>query len=127
MIHSVYRDIAPYVTRDGSTIRELMHPDVHGNRAQSLAEATVAPGGRTRRHRHRRAEEIYHFLRGCGQLQIDGENAPVTAGDTVLIPTGSWHRVRNTGQDDLVFLCCCSPAYVHEDTDLMISNHGGDG
>ena len=37
-------DIAPYITRDGSAIRELMHPDVHGNRAQSLAEAVVAAG-----------------------------------------------------------------------------------
>ena len=34
-----YRDIEPYVTKDGSEIRELMHPAVHGNEKQSLAEA----------------------------------------------------------------------------------------
>jgi len=38
---SRHADAAPYVTKDGSEIRELMHPAVHGNRAQSLAEATV--------------------------------------------------------------------------------------
>jgi hypothetical protein len=32
------------VTKDGSGIRELMHPDRHGNRNQSLAEALVPPG-----------------------------------------------------------------------------------
>jgi hypothetical protein len=32
------------VTRDGSVIRERMHPSVQGNRRQSLAEAIVAPG-----------------------------------------------------------------------------------
>jgi hypothetical protein len=37
-------DITPYVTRDGSEIRELLHPDRHAVRHQSLAEATVAPG-----------------------------------------------------------------------------------
>ena len=127
MIHSVYRDIVPYTTRDGSTIRERMHPDTHGNRAQSLAEATVAPGGRTRRHRHRQAEEIYHFLKGSGTLQIGGEIQPVTAGDTALIPPGRWHSVANEGRGDLVFLCCCSPAYAHADTELQTPNEGGDG
>jgi hypothetical protein len=44
MILSVRGAVVPYVTRDGSEIRELMHPGVHGNRAQSLAEATIGPG-----------------------------------------------------------------------------------
>ncbi len=32
MIKTRYTEIAPYVTKDGSLIRELMHPQVHGNR-----------------------------------------------------------------------------------------------
>ena len=36
--------IPPYTTKDGSEIRELMHPAVHGNRNQSFAEAIVAAG-----------------------------------------------------------------------------------
>ena len=127
MIHSVYRAIAPYTTKDGSVIRELMHPDVHGNRAQSLAEATVKPGLATRPHRHPKTEEIYHFLRGCGKLQIDDDIREVRTGDTVLIPPGHWHCVTNHGKDDLVFLCCCSPAYAHADTELQTSSHGGAG
>ncbi len=104
-----------------------MHPDRHGNRAQSLAEATVASGGRTRTHRHRGSEELYYILRGRGRLQIDGQTAAVTAGDTALIPPGSWHRVINDDEEDLVILCCCSPAYAHADTELQSSNDGEDG
>lgn len=37
-------DSVPYVTLDGSQIRELMHPYGHGSRAQSLAEARVPVG-----------------------------------------------------------------------------------
>ena len=48
-----FADVTPYVTKDGSALRELMHPDVHGNRAQSLAEAVVAAGARTLPHRPR--------------------------------------------------------------------------
>ena len=36
-----YQDITAFITKDGSLIRELMHPAVHGgNWAQSLAEDT---------------------------------------------------------------------------------------
>jgi mannose-6-phosphate isomerase-like protein (cupin superfamily) len=102
-----------------------MHPEVHGSRAQSLAEARVAPGGRTRSHRHRRSEEIYHFTGGHGHVRIDDGELSVAAGHTVLIPPGRWHSVTNDGREDLVFLCCCSPAYAHGDTELPAARVGG--
>jgi mannose-6-phosphate isomerase-like protein (cupin superfamily) len=62
-MRSRYFDVAPFATRDGSQIRELMHPTTHGNRRQSLAEAIVAPGATTLLHRHHATEEIYHFTK----------------------------------------------------------------
>jgi mannose-6-phosphate isomerase-like protein (cupin superfamily) len=111
--------VVPYVTRDGSEIRELMHPAVHGNVTQSLAEATVAPGSQTVLHRHHRTEELYHVTAGEGVMVLGGEHFAIRPGDTVLIPPGTPHRVRNTGADPLVFLCACSPAYRHDDTELL--------
>jgi mannose-6-phosphate isomerase-like protein (cupin superfamily) len=111
--------VAPYVTRDGSTIRELMHPAVQGNRAQSLAEAIVPPGGHTHLHRHAQTEEIYHFLRGRGQMRLGGRSFAVAAGDTVCILPGTPHALLNDGTEDLVLLCACSPAYAHDDTELL--------
>src|SRR5215207_2750602 len=61
LMRSSYRTVAPYITKDGSYIRELMHPAVHGNRNQSVAEATVPARGRTALHLHRATEEIYHI------------------------------------------------------------------
>ena len=55
-----FEKFEPYITKDGSIIRELMHPSVHGNPNQSLAEATVPAGGKTLLHKHRITEEIYH-------------------------------------------------------------------
>src|SRR2546428_11897 len=77
------RDAQPFTTRDGSTIRELMHTE-----AQSLAEATLAPGQAIQRHYHRASEELYYLLEGSGELEIDGETRDVAAGDAVLIPPG---------------------------------------
>ena len=118
-VRTRYRDVEPYVTRDGSTIRELMHPAIHGNRNQSLAEATVPPGGRTVRHVHRRSEELYHVTGGSGTMHLGDESFAVGAGDTVLIPPGVPHWIEAGGETPLRILCCCSPPYAHEDTELL--------
>jgi mannose-6-phosphate isomerase-like protein (cupin superfamily) len=120
MVHARrYADAQPYTTKDGSVIRELMHPAVHGNRNQSLAEATVAAGQRTVLHRHGRTEELYHVTSGRGRMTLGEESFGVIAGDTVCIPPGTPHCIENAGADDLVILCCCSPAYDHDDTELL--------
>jgi mannose-6-phosphate isomerase-like protein (cupin superfamily) len=111
--------ILPYVTKDGSLIRELLHPATHGNRGLSLAEAIVPPGETTALHRHHLAEEIYHVLTGSGNMTLGEEWFPLAAGDTVCIAPGTPHRVENTGAVPLRILCCCAPAYSHEDTELL--------
>ncbi len=112
-------DIAPYITRDGSEIRELVHPDVHALRNQSLAEAVVAPGAATLLHRHETSEEIYHVTRGSGRMTLGLETFAIAAGDSIAIPPGTPHRVENAGADALHILCCCAPAYSHDDTTLL--------
>jgi len=112
-------DITPYPTKDGSTIRELMHPALHHNRSQSLAEAVVAPGTTTRLHRHRTSEELYHITAGHGLMTLGQEHFMVGPGDTVCITPGTPHCIENTGSEPLRILCCCAPPYAHEDTELL--------
>lgn len=118
-IKTTYSDIEAYITRDGSIIRELMHPQVHGNRLQSLAEATVAVGCRTLPHRHHQSEEIYHVTGGVGVMTLGEAHLTVKEGDTVRIPPGTAHCVENTGQTLLKMLCACCPPYSHSDTELL--------
>jgi mannose-6-phosphate isomerase-like protein (cupin superfamily) len=103
--------VEPFTTKDGSTIRELMH-----TAAQSLAEASLLPGQQTQRHYHAASEELYYLVAGEGEMEIDGERAAVTVGDAILIPPGAWHQVTATGESELRFLCCCAPPYTHADT-----------
>ena len=110
-------DIQPYVTKDGSVIRELLHPALHGNRSLSLAEATVAPGGATVLHRHHLAEEVYHVLAGSGCMTLGGERFSLAPGDTICIAPGRPHQGENTGAVSLRSLRCCAPSYAHDDTD----------
>jgi mannose-6-phosphate isomerase-like protein (cupin superfamily) len=100
----------PFTTKDGSTIRELMHAA-----NQSLAEATLGRGQQTERHYHAASEELYYLLEGSGEMEVDGERSAVGPGDAILIPPGAWHQI-TAGDSELRFLCCCSPAYEHADT-----------
>ena len=109
-----YNDIAPFVTRDDSLIRELMHPRTHGNQNQSFAEAIIEPGRETLLHRHHVAEELYHIAQGQGSMSLGDETFAVAVGDTVCIPPGVAHKIRNTGADELKI-----PAYDHSDTERL--------
>ncbi|HVA31431.1 MAG TPA: cupin domain-containing protein [Gaiellaceae bacterium] len=103
--------VEPFVTKDGSTIRELHHTG-----AQSLAEAQLEPGEATERHYHRASEEIYFVLKGQGEMELDGETRFLRPGDAVLIPPGAWHTLENNGTSELRILCSCAPPYSHDDT-----------
>jgi mannose-6-phosphate isomerase-like protein (cupin superfamily) len=118
-LRTEYKKIEPYITKDGSLIRELMHPSVYSSLNQSLAEATVPVDGKTFLHKHRISEEIYHILEGNGVITLESEEFKVRKGDTICILPGIPHRIKNNGKVPLKILCCCAPAYAHEDTELM--------
>jgi mannose-6-phosphate isomerase-like protein (cupin superfamily) len=119
MIIQPYATVTAYRTKDGSEIRELMHPDVHGNRAQSLAEATVPAGRRTLLHRHQLGEELYHITAGRGRMTLGADCFDVGPGDTIYIAPGTAHCIEAIGTKALRLLCCCAPAYSHGDTELL--------
>jgi len=108
----------PFITKDGSEIRSILDRTNSAVANQSLAEATLPPGAMTAPHLHPHTEEIYYVLRGAGLMTLGAERRAVGMGDGILIPPGTSHTIQNLGQDPLVFLCCCSPPYSHEDTVL---------
>jgi mannose-6-phosphate isomerase-like protein (cupin superfamily) len=113
-----YDDIEPFITKDGSEIREWAGRAAAPAVNQSLAEATLAPGGATTEHFHRQSEELYLVTAGSGRLRVDGEECEIATGDCVVIPPGARHKLWNTGDELLRIVCACSPAYSHEDTIL---------
>jgi mannose-6-phosphate isomerase-like protein (cupin superfamily) len=118
-MHTHYGGTSAYQTLDGSWIRELMHPQHHGNQRQSLAEATIPAGFTTALHLHHGTEELYHVSHGHGMMTLGDESFPVEVGDTVCISPGTPHQISNTGSEPLRILCVCTPPYSHEDTELL--------
>ena len=107
-----------YVTRDGSTVVELVRPERGGSRNVSVARAIVEPGQPTQRHYHTDSDEVYYVLQGTGAVRLGDRWLPVEPAATVFIPAGLAHEARCDGPTPLVILCICSPPYTHEQTVL---------
>jgi mannose-6-phosphate isomerase-like protein (cupin superfamily) len=111
-------EVPAFTTKDGSEIRELLAPRNSCIQKQSLAEARLAPGTSTAAHYHIQTEEIYYILQGRGRMQIGDDVREVGPGDAMAIPPGAVHTIANISDVELRLLCCCAPAYEHEDTVL---------
>lgn len=108
----------PFITKDGSEIRELLAYRNSSIRNQSLAEARLPVGGSTQEHYHAKTEEVYFITSGTGRMRIGEESSEVGVGDAIAIPPGKKHKLWNTGDVPLTLLCCCAPCYEHSDTFL---------
>jgi mannose-6-phosphate isomerase-like protein (cupin superfamily) len=109
-------EVSPFTTKDGSEIRELLAHRNSAIRNQSLAEARLPVGSSTQEHYHVKTEEIYDITHGTGRMRIDGETRKVKSGDAIAILPKQKHKLWNTGNETMRLLCCCAPAYEHEDT-----------
>src|SRR5882757_1964184 len=97
-------EAAPFTTKDGSEIRELLAHRNSAIRNQSLAEARLPVGAATQEHFHPRAEEIYYITRGAGKIRIENETREVGAGNAIAIPPAKKHKLWNTGSETLHLL-----------------------
>lgn len=118
------RDIAQYRHErviDQSLLVELLHPDKVPEAAGlscSIAHAIVHPGESTLPHVLERSTELYYILSGRGEMHIQNEQRPVHPGQIVHIPPKARQFIRNTGPEDLVFLCIVAPKWQADDERL---------
>lgn len=56
-------------------------------------------------HTHKNHEELYFFLSGKGEFQVDGKVFPVGEGSVVRVAPAGVRSVRNNGDAPLVMLC----------------------
>lgn len=70
----------------------------------TLSKTTLNPYKSTRGHSHDNQEEVY-FFHGEGVMVLGDEEFNVSDGDIVLIPKGTFHRVINPNDKELMFVC----------------------
>jgi hypothetical protein len=83
-----------FITLDRSTIRELAGP------AWTKARCSFA---------------------GRGRMRLGAETSDLLAGDCIVIPPGTRHKLWAALGGDLVLLCHYAPAYSDDDTEMTES------
>lgn len=69
-----------------------------------LSITILHPGKQTTGHSHP-VSEVYFFVEGQGEIELDKKRKMVMSKDVVPIMPNEFHRVYNTSDKDLVFIC----------------------
>lgn len=81
----------------------------------SIARARVSPGVTTAWHRLNGIIEYYYILEGQGFMEVgEKEGFEVRKNEMVKIDRSMAQRVKNTGDEDLIFLAICNPPFTDE-------------
>lgn len=70
-------------------------------------------------HTHRTHEEIYVFIKGKGEYQVDGEIFPVEEGSVVRVSPEGERSLRNNGNEDLVMMCIQYKPVAFDESDAF--------
>ena len=90
----VVKDDARYIVKDNTELNNLV-----------VSSTMLSANKSTTGHRHAGQEEVYIFVSGSGQMELDHKVFDVTAGDTVLIEDNVFHKVHNNTDFGLKFIC----------------------
>jgi quercetin dioxygenase-like cupin family protein len=83
--------------------------------AVSLIVSCMLAGGELKSHLHRTHAETEYFIRGTGQLLVNGSWVEIGAGSLHYNPAGAVHAIRNTGKEPLVVLILFTPGMKETD------------
>jgi mannose-6-phosphate isomerase-like protein (cupin superfamily) len=90
----VVHDTDVYTVKDNNHLKDL-----------TVSSTMLRAKQMTSGHSHEGQEEVYHFTKGRGSMQIDDKTFPVDAGDVILVDSGEYHRVYNDSDLGLHFVC----------------------
>lgn len=100
------RDIPDELIHNATTHRKrlISHEETHKGDIATMNHAWLEPGKQLEPHTHADGEEFYFFLEGVGQILVGSEWITVESGDFVTIPLSYTHSLKNTGNNNLVFI-----------------------
>lgn len=100
----------------GGIIYKILDVDNSELKNVEIAMCVFSPGEIADLHYHEVMEEIYFFIEGEGEIELDGIWHKVKAEDAVAIPVKKKHRIRNSSiEKPLRFLSVNSPFWREDD------------
>ena len=102
-------EVSGYVLEMGPNVKipgKVFCGSTLGTTGSELSFQVFQPGTETGfLHTHKTHEELYFFLGGNGEFQVDGQAFPVQEGSIVRVSPEGKRSVRNNGNEPLIMLC----------------------
>jgi quercetin dioxygenase-like cupin family protein len=83
--------------------RLLNRPDL------SVIQERIPPGAGEVKHYHEHARQLFFVLSGQLDIELNGQAFRLCTGDSLEVPPGDPHRVRNVAEADAMFLVVSAP------------------
>ena len=99
---NVVKEDERYIVTDNDTLKKLV-----------TSTTELNPSHSTTGHSHAGQEEVYIFRSGSGEMEINEKRFEVNTGDIVFIEDGDFHRVHNTSDEELEFVCVFDGVRLH--------------
>lgn len=80
-----------------------------------IKRITVYPGQRLSYQRHFHRSEHWYVVKGNAKVTKNGQAIELISGQAIDLPMGSWHRIKNYGEVNLVFIEIQTGDYFGED------------
>ncbi|GLW06768.1 cupin [Microtetraspora sp. NBRC 13810] len=94
------RDVAPN-RRRGGDIRVVLSPKTVASTSGFMGTLTLAPGEFVAEHYHPYSEEFLFVVHGRITARVGGEQeVELAAGEGLMVPKGTRHRVWNPGEEE---------------------------
>jgi len=78
--------------------------NIYGEDGFIVKKIVVNPGHRLSLQKHVHRSEHWFVICGTGKLQLENRKIELETGNAIDIPRNAWHRIKNTGEIDLVFI-----------------------
>ncbi|MDQ7803513.1 cupin domain-containing protein [Amycolatopsis sp. A133] len=114
--------------RRGGDIRVVLGPGTAGATTGFLGVLRLGPGEYVSEHYHPYSEEFLYVIEGAVTVRVAGEPVGLVAGEGLVVPIGTRHRVENPTREpaEAVFHLCPlapRPELGHVDTEPLPAPH----
>ncbi len=83
---------------------KILEGDEFAGKGRLFNHCVLHPGEGIGEHPHKNEFEVYYILQGSGLYNDNGTETEVRAGDVTICKSGESHALKNTGNEDLVFI-----------------------
>ena len=105
-----FHDDIEKLTTGNSDFRRVLYT----GKNMQLVLMTLQPGDEIGSEVHRDRDQFFRFEEGSGTVDIDDNSYTVVDGSGIIVPAGSRHNVRNTGDGPLKLYTLYAPP-EHQD------------